>query len=80
MLKAREGRYWLQPVHECGRIFGLKALKYALPVALEKKTSGPKGHEDRNVYAGDKSPAYPVGEFLRSLTPVPNKNEFSRGL
>jgi hypothetical protein len=30
-------------------------------------TSGPKGHKDDNVYAGDKSPAYPEGESFRSL-------------
>ena len=31
----------------------------------KNRTSGPKGHKDDNVYAGDKSPAYP--EFFRSL-------------
>jgi hypothetical protein len=30
-------------------------------------TSGPKGHKDDNVYAGDESPAYPEDEFFRSL-------------
>ena len=25
----------------------------------ENRSSGPKGHEDDDVYAGDKSPAYP---------------------
>jgi hypothetical protein len=30
------------------------------PLAPAKnRTSGPKGHKDDNVYAGDKSPAYP---------------------
>ena len=33
----------------------------------EKRTSVPKGHKDANVYAGDKSPAYPQAEFFRSL-------------
>jgi hypothetical protein len=27
-------------------------------------TSGPKGHKDDDVYAGDKSPAYPRTEFF----------------
>jgi hypothetical protein len=49
MLREREGRYGLQPVHKSSRIIG------------------PKGHEDDNVYAGDKSPAYPQDEFFRSL-------------
>jgi hypothetical protein len=31
--------------------------------SAKNDTSGPKGHEDDNVYAGDKSPAYPVTEF-----------------
>jgi hypothetical protein len=35
-------------------------------------TSGPKGLKDGNVYAGDKSPAYPEDEFFRSLfSPYP---------
>jgi hypothetical protein len=33
----------------------------------KNRTSGPKGHKDANVYAGDKSPAYPENEFFRSL-------------
>jgi hypothetical protein len=30
-------------------------------------TSGPKGHKHDNVYAGDKSPAYPKDPIFRSL-------------
>jgi hypothetical protein len=49
-------------------LFGLKALRYALLICSAKnRTSGPKGHEDDNVYAGDKSPAYPEDEFFCSL-------------
>jgi hypothetical protein len=32
----------------------------------KNRTSGPKGHKDDKVYAGDKSPAYPEDEFFRS--------------
>ena len=34
---------------------------------LRNRTSGPKGHNDDNVCAGDKSPAYHEGEFFRTL-------------
>jgi hypothetical protein len=33
----------------------------------KNRTSGPKGHKDDKVYAGDKSPAYPEDEFFHSL-------------
>jgi len=36
-------------------------------VPAKNRTSGPKGHRYDNVYAGDKSPAYPETEFFRSL-------------
>jgi hypothetical protein len=42
-------------------MYGLKA------VPFKERTSGPEGHKDDNVYAGDKSPAYPKTEFLRNL-------------
>jgi hypothetical protein len=32
----------------------------------KNRTSGPKGYEDDNVYAGDKSPAYPEDESFRT--------------
>jgi hypothetical protein len=35
-------------------------------VPAKHRTSGPKGHKYDNVYAGDKSPAYPETEFFRS--------------
>jgi hypothetical protein len=35
--------------------------------AAKNRTSGPKGRKSNNVHAGDKSPAYPEGEFFRSL-------------
>jgi hypothetical protein len=35
----------------------------------EERTSGPKGLKDDNVYAGDKSPAYPEGDFFCSPSP-----------
>jgi hypothetical protein len=34
---------------------------------VKNRTSGPKGHKDDNVYAENKSPAYPKEEFFRSL-------------
>ncbi len=34
-------------------------------VPAKNRTSGPKGRKDDNVYAGDKSPAYPKTEFFR---------------
>jgi hypothetical protein len=43
-----------------------------LIVHAKNRTSGPKGHKYDNVYAGDKSPAYPETEFFGSL--------FSRGV
>jgi hypothetical protein len=33
----------------------------------KNRTSGPKGHNDDKVYAGDKSPAYPKDEVFRNL-------------
>ncbi len=33
----------------------------------KNRTSGPKGHKDGDVNAGDKSPAYPEDAFFRSL-------------
>jgi hypothetical protein len=42
-------------------MYGLKA------VPFKERTSGPKGHKDDNVYAVDKSPAYPKTDFFRSL-------------
>jgi hypothetical protein len=36
-------------------------------VPAKNRTSGPKGHKGDNVYARDKSPAYPETEFFRSL-------------
>jgi hypothetical protein len=33
----------------------------------KNRTSGPKGHKHDNVYAGDKSPAYPKDPIFRSL-------------
>ena len=37
----------------------------------KSRTSGPKGHNDDNVYAGDKSPAYPKDEFSAACEAVP---------
>jgi hypothetical protein len=36
------------------------------PYMSRKRTSGPEGHDDDNVYAGDKSPAYPVSCWPRA--------------
>jgi hypothetical protein len=38
----------------------------------KNRTSGPKGHKGDNIYAGDKSPAYPEDEFFpQPVKPVP---------
>jgi hypothetical protein len=43
--------------------------------SANNRTSGPKGYKDDNVYAGDKSPAYPEVEFFPQT-----RTEFSAGL
>jgi hypothetical protein len=55
------GRYGLQPVHKHGGIMwpsGPEVCSSDL-VLRKKHTSGPKGQMDDNMWAGDKSPAYP---------------------
>jgi hypothetical protein len=42
-----------------------------LIVHAKNRTSGPKGHKYDNVYAGDKSPAYPETDEGFSLKYVP---------
>jgi hypothetical protein len=34
---------------------------------VKYRTSGPKGHKDDDIYAGDKSPAYPRDDFSSGL-------------
>jgi hypothetical protein len=68
MLKSREGRYGLQPVPKSSRIIrplGPEVCSSHL-LPAKNRTSGPKGHKDDIVYAGDKSPAYPEDGFSAS--------------
>jgi hypothetical protein len=36
----------------------------------KNRTSGPKGHKDDKVYAGDKSPAYPEDEPVKPSSAI----------
>ena len=68
--ECREGRYGLQPVHKTGEIMRPSGPEVLSICPGKKPTSGPKGHNDDNVDAGDKSPDYPETELSISCLPV----------